>query len=264
MLHFIRQSIKSLLYPWYQMRLVRKLDFSQTPRHVGVILDGNRRWARANPDEIGGTHSSRGHRAGAEKIQEFLTWCEAAKIEVVTLWLLSNDNFKRSAEELDALLHIIGETVDKLGETKRWPITVLGSLELLPKDMQSKLLAVSKATENIKGLRVNVAIGYGGRLEIVDAVKRYLSTAEADSKDFKSAIDNLSVEEIAKHLYTAGQPDPELVIRTSGEQRLGGFLLWQSAHSEFYFCEAYWPDFRHVDFLRALRSYAQRHRRFGA
>jgi short-chain Z-isoprenyl diphosphate synthase len=227
-------------------------------------LDGNRRWAKANPDEIGGTHSSRGHRAGAEKIQEFLTWCEAAQIDVVTLWLLSNDNFKRSAEELNALLQIIGETVNELGETKRWPITVLGSLELLPKDMQSKLLAVSKATENIKGLRVNVAIGYGGRLEIVDAVKKYLSTAEANSKDFKSAIDNLSAEEIAKHLYTAGQPDPELVIRTSGEQRLGGFLLWQSAHSEFYFCEAYWPDFRHVDFLRALRSYAQRHRRFGA
>jgi short-chain Z-isoprenyl diphosphate synthase len=263
MLHFLRQTIKSILYPWYEKRLVRKLDFSQTPHHVGVILDGNRRWAKANPDEIGGTHSSRGHRAGAEKIREFLTWCEAAKINVVTLWLLSNDNFKRTPEELNVLLAIIGETVRDLGDTKRWPIHPLGSLELLPEQLRKNLLAVAEATANIKGLQVNVAIGYGGRLEIVDAVKKYLTTAQSKSKDLATVIEELSAEEIEKNLYTAGQPDPELVIRTSGEQRLGGFLLWQSAHSEFYFCEAYWPDFRHVDFLRALRSYAQRHRRFG-
>ncbi len=258
----IRRGIKALLYPLYERRLVRALDFSQTPHHVGVILDGNRRWAKANPDQMGITSAARGHRAGAEKIVEFLGWCEEAQVRIVTIWLLSTDNFKRSAEELHTLLTIIGETVDGLKATGRWNIKPVGSLELLPDWLQEKLRPTKSA--NPDAIEVNVAIGYGGRREIVDAVKCYLKDASEKGASIETAAEKLSADEIANFLYTAGQPDPELVIRTSGEQRLGGFLLWQSAHSEFYFCEAYWPDFRRVDFLRALRAYSMRHRRFGA
>jgi short-chain Z-isoprenyl diphosphate synthase len=174
--------------------------------------------------------------------------------------MLSTDNFKRTPEELDALLAVIGDSVDELSRTGRWTIKAVGALDLLPPWMQEKL---STLPTHPGTMEVNVAIGYGGRREIVDAVKSYMYQAGADGKDLAQAAANLDAEAISQYLYTAGQPDPELLIRTSGEQRLGGFLLWQSAHSEFYFCEAYWPDFRRVDFLRALRSYSQRHRRLG-
>lgn len=264
LLSSIRKLVKSALYPLYERRLVRALDFSQTPHHVGVILDGNRRWAKANQvdnHDIGVSNSSRGHRAGAEKIIEFLGWCEEADVRVVTLWLLSTDNFKRSEEELEALLQIIGETVDALAATKRWNIKAVGALDLLPDWLATKLNDLKPFRED--GVEVNVAISYGGRREIVDAVKSYLAASAQDGKDLNGAAVALDAEAISKYLYTAGQPDPELIIRTSGEQRLGGFLLWQSALSEYYFCEAYWPDFRRVDFFRALRAYSLRHRRFG-
>jgi short-chain Z-isoprenyl diphosphate synthase len=240
------------------------LDFSQTPHHVGVILDGNRRWAKANqldPHDVGVSNSARGHRAGAEKIIEFLGWCDEAEVRVVTLWLLSTDNFKRSQEELDTLLKIIGETVDALAATKSWNIKAVGALDLLPEWLATKLSDLKPFRND--GVEVNVAISYGGRREIVDAVKTYLQTSADQGKSLSDATTALDADEISKYLYTAGQPDPELIIRTSGEQRLGGFLLWQSALSEYYFCEAYWPDFRRVDFFRALRAYSLRHRRFG-
>jgi short-chain Z-isoprenyl diphosphate synthase len=264
LLSSIRKLIKSALYPLYEWRLVRSLDFSQTPHHVGVILDGNRRWAKANQldqHDVGVSNSSRGHRAGADKIIEFLGWCDEAHVRVVTLWLLSTDNFKRSQEELDALLKIIGETVDALAATKRWNIKAVGALDLLPEWLATKLANLKPIRND--GVEVNVAISYGGRREIVDAVKSYLTASADDGKSLSDAAATLSTDEISKYLYTAGQPDPELIIRTSGEQRLGGFLLWQSAQSEYYFCEAYWPDFRRVDFFRALRAYSLRHRRFG-
>ena len=257
----IRNFIKSLLYPIYEYRLVRALDFSQTPHHVGVILDGNRRFAKANSESLGGSSAAHGHRAGADKIVEFLGWCEDAEVKVVTLWLLSTDNFKRGEEELTALLKIIGDTVDELSATGRWNIKAVGALDLLPDWLAEKLGDLKPIRSD--GLEVNVAISYGGRREIVDAVKSYLDAEKNQGHDISRATENISADEIAKYLYTAGQPDPELLIRTSGEQRLGGFLLWQSALSEYYFCEAYWPDFRRVDFLRALRSYSTRHRRLG-
>ncbi|MFM8752524.1 MAG: isoprenyl transferase [Actinomycetota bacterium] len=259
----LRSIIKSALYPIYERRLVSKLDLSRTPRHIGVILDGNRRWARENPSKSGDTSSSRGHRAGAGKIIELLTWCEETSIDVVTLWLLSSDNLKRSPGELESLFSIIGETVDDLSATGRWSIKVVGSRELLPQSLNDRLTAAEEKTRGITGVAVNVAIGYGGRLEIVDAVKKYLLECKNEGKALSQVADELDAPAIDRYLYTAGQPDPELVIRTSGEQRLGGFLLWQSHQSEFYFCEVYWPDFRRVDFLRALRSYAARQRRLG-
>lgn len=253
----IRKLIKSLLYPLYEWRLVRSLDFSKTPHHVGVILDGNRRWAKENPN----LSDPNGHKAGASKIIEFLGWCDQADVRVVTLWLLSTDNFKRSAAEIDELLKIIGETVDELAATGRWNIKAVGALDLLPDWLSHKLSNLKPIREG--GVEVNVAVSYGGRREIVDAVKSYLSEEVKAGSSIEEAKEHLTSEEISKFLYTAGQPDPELLIRTSGEQRLGGFMLWQSASSEFYFCEAYWPDFRRVDFLRALRAYSLRQRRFG-
>ena len=223
-----------------------------------MILDGNRRWAKANPNQA----DPNGHKAGASKIIEFLGWCDEADVRVVTLWLLSTDNFKRSQEEIDELLHIIGDTVDELAATGRWNIKAVGALDLLPDWLSKKLNDLKPVRED--GVEVNVAISYGGRREIVDAVKNYLSEEEKAGHSLSQASSALSSEDISKFLYTAGQPDPELLIRTSGEQRLGGFMLWQSASSEFYFCEAYWPDFRRVDFLRALRAYSLRQRRFGS
>ncbi len=260
----MKKLIKSLIYPIYEKRLLASLDLKNTPHHVGVILDGNRRWSKENPSPSGDTSSRRGHRAGGEKILELLDWCEATKIKVVTLWLLSSDNFKRDTAELESLYQIITETVEKLRSTGRWRIKPMGSFELLPLDLRESLKDVEQSTEgNLDGIIVNVAIGYGGRLEIVDAVKRFIADSAKDGKSATQIGEAISAEKIDQFLYTAGLPDPELVIRTSGEQRLGGFLLWQSHQSEFYFCEAYWPDFRKVDFLRALRSYAVRERRLG-
>ena len=259
----LKPAIKSVLYPIYERRIFSKLDFAQTPRHVGVILDGNRRWSKANPAADGDTSTSRGHKAGAEKIIDLLDWCEESKVEVLTIWLLSNQNLNRPPQELEPLLQIIGDTVNDLASRRRWEIRPVGSMELLPKNLVDQLTDVAVKTRGIKGVVINVAIGYGGRSEIADAVKSLITSEAAAGKSPAEIANSISVDEISRHLYTAGLPDPDLVIRTSGEQRLGGFLLWQSAHSEFYFCEAYWPDFRRVDFLRALRAYSQRNRRFG-
>lgn len=251
--------LPDILYPLYERRLVRQLRGASRPRHVGVILDGNRRWAKAT----GATKSS-GWQAGADKVAEVLGWCEEAEVEVVTLWLLSTDNLARSADELLPLLGIIDDLVDDLAAQHRWRVHPVGALDLLPERTARLLKQAEAATADVDGLLVNVAVGYGGRREIADAVRSLLLEHAAAGSTVEQVAELLDVEHIARHLYTSGQPDPDLVIRTSGEQRLSGFLLWQSAHSEFYFCEAFWPDFRKVDFLRALRSYAARHRRFGS
>ena len=251
-------GLSDVLYGAYERRLLRQIPPDRRPRHVGVILDGNRRWATSQ-----GSASDVGHRAGAAKIVEFLGWCEEADVEVVTLWLLSTDNLNRPAAEVVPLLSIIETTVSDLAQTKRWVINPVGSLDLLPAETARRLKEAADLTEGVHGMTVNVAVGYGGRQEITDAVRSMLISHAANGTTIEELAETLQVEHIAEHLYTKGQPDPDLVIRTSGEQRLSGFLLWQSAHSEFYFCEAYWPDFRHVDFLRALRAYADRNRRFG-
>ena len=252
------QTPRDLVYRAYTSSLRRQLPPERLPRHIGVMLDGNRRWARQR-----GAGSAAGHRAGADKIAPFLGWCEEAGVEVVTLWLLSTDNLNRSATELEPLLRIIEQVVAELAAAQRWRLRVVGALDLLPEETATRLTAAAASTAEVDGLVVNVAIGYGGRREIADAVRSMLRDAAAAGRTLEELAEGLSVEDIGAHLYTKGQPDPDLVIRTSGEQRLRGFLLWPSAHSEFYFCEAYWPDFRKVDFLRALRAYAERERRFG-
>ena len=252
-------GLSDLLYSAYERRLTSQIPIDRRPRHVGVILDGNRRWATAQ-----GSSSSAGHRAGAAKIVEFLGWCDEAAVEVVTLWLLSTDNLSRPQPELDALMTIIEDTVTGLVEQGRWRLHPVGALDLLPSRTAELLKEAEEATSAIDGSLVNVAVGYGGRREVVDAVRSLLQEEAQHGATLDEVAQSLDADRIAEHLYTKGQPDPDLVIRTSGEQRLSGFLMWQSAHSEFYFCEAYWPDFRHVDFLRALRAYADRQRRFGS
>ncbi len=252
-------GVRDLAYRLYERRVEASLSPQSIPRHVGVMCDGNRRWARS----AGLADVSSGHQAGADKIFEVLQWCRQMGVEVVTLWLLSTDNLTRPAAELEPLLRIIEDTVREL-VTQNWHVNPMGALDLLPAGTAQVLKDASEATAEQTGLLVNVAVCYGGRREIADAVRSLLQDHATRGTTIEELAEILDVEHIAEHLYTAGQPDPDLVIRTSGEQRLGGFMLWQSAHSEFYFCDAYWPAFRRVDFLRALRSYAARHRRFGA
>ena len=276
-------GMRNLLYRLYERRLEAKLATVQIPRHVGVIVDGNRRWARSmglrdvSRDDLARLGSAlgfvaaacvalafyRGHQKGADKISELLEWCREMGVEVVTVWLLSSDNINRAKDELDALIEIIEVTVQDL-VAGGWHVNPMGSLDLLPDHMARVLKDAKERTSHRPGLIVNVAVGYGGRREIADAVRSLLQEHASTGASIEELVEVLDVEHIAEHLYTRGQPDPDLLIRTSGEQRLSGFMLWQSAHSEFYFCEAYWPDFRRVDFLRALRSYAARHRRYGS
>jgi short-chain Z-isoprenyl diphosphate synthase len=252
-------GVRDLAYRLYERRIEASLSPQSIPRHVGVMCDGNRRWARS----AGLADVSSGHQAGADKIFEVLQWCRQTGVEVVTLWLLSTDNLDRPATELEPLLRIIEDTVREL-VAQNWHVNPVGALDMLPAGTAQVLKDASESTAKQTGLLVNVAVCYGGRREIADAVRSLLQDHATRGTTIEELAEILDVEHIAEHLYTAGQPDPDLVIRTSGEQRLSGFLLWQSAHSEFYFCDAYWPAFRRVDFLRALRSYAARHRRFGS
>jgi short-chain Z-isoprenyl diphosphate synthase len=286
-----------LLYRVYEKRLSRELANYQLPQHLGVIVDGNRRWARA-----AGITTAEGHRQGGARITEFLTWCEDLGIPLVTVWLLSTDNMNRSAEELDDLVEIIAETVEQIADAG-FPVRLAGNMGDIPAVTRERIRRVEqrallegsgsraaraakssvnsaakspvkvsakgqarggKTADEARDLTVNVAIGYGGREEIVEASRELVRDLVASGTDPEKIAEAITAESIAAHLYTRGQPDPDLIIRTSGEQRLSGFLLWQSVHSEFWFCDTNWPDFRRVDLLRALRDFCHRERRYGA
>ena len=267
---------ESFVYGLYERRLMAQIKAKKVPEHVGVILDGNRRWAKRM-----GFGASQGHRRGADKIEEFLGWARAAGVRIVTLWLLSTDNLSRDPAELSPLLDIIADAVDELAATRTWRLRLVGAVDLLPAPVAARLRDAVASTGPARAdeegaspardgeaaadprMQVNIAVGYGGRQEIADAVRAVLRERAAAGASLEEVAESLSEEDITAHLYTKGQPDPDLVIRTSGEQRLSGFLLWQSVHSEYYFCEVYWPAFRRVDFLRALRDYSRRERRLG-
>lgn len=258
----LRRRVADVVYGTYEKRLKQQLNSAQRrPKHVAVILDGNRRWAR----QVGFEDVNDGHRVGARKIAEFLGWADDAGVELVTLFLLSKENLEnRSASEVGALLEIIPDVADELAEQGNpWPLRMVGTLDALPQEIADRLRAAAEGTDGRDGIQVNIAVGYGGRQEIADAVRKLLRLHADSGTTLRELADSLRVEDISEHLYTSGQPDPDLLIRTSGEQRLSGFLLWQSAYSEYWFCEAYWPAFRRTDFLRAMRDYAIRHRRLG-
>jgi len=259
----IPPRLKEPVYRLYEMRLRQGLASSKSelPRHIAVLCDGNRRWAR----DAGHEDVSYGYRMGAHKIAEMLRWCQETGIEMATVYLLSTENLQRDPGELASLIEIITDVVEEIcAPANRWSVRTVGDLELIGEEPARRLREAVLSTEAAAGsFHVNLAVGYGGRQEIVGAVRGLLGKALADGATGDQLIEAVTIDAISENLYTSGQPDPDLVIRTSGEQRLSGFLLWQSAYSEMWFTEAYWPEFRRVDFLRALRDYTARHRRYG-
>jgi tritrans,polycis-undecaprenyl-diphosphate synthase [geranylgeranyl-diphosphate specific] len=252
-------NVLAPIYRLYEWMLWRQVTSSAGPKHVGVILDGNRRFAKSK-----GLMPWIGHQYGADKVREFLHWCYEAGIQGVTLYAFSTENFSRSKREVDEIFSIVKERYreiieDPLIHKYKVRVKAIGRLSLLPSRVRDSIKKVEKTTEKYDQHFLNIAISYGGRMELVDAFKE-IATEISDGKLAPEQIDERLVN---GHLYTAGLPDPDLIIRTSGEERLSGFLLWQAAYSELYFCDVYWPSFRKIDLFRALRSYQQRERRFG-
>jgi short-chain Z-isoprenyl diphosphate synthase len=256
-------SLTAVAYRLYAARLAKRLAAAALPRHVGVIMDGNRRWARA----AGLGNASLGHRYGGEHLDDLLGWCGGLGISHVSVFVCSTENLdRRDADEIAFLMDVIADLAERVcaEPEPRWSLHVAGTLDALPDRVALALKAAVAATESCATANhVTLAVGYGGRQEVLDAVRDLLLDKAAAGVGIEQIAAELSAEDIAGRLYTAGQPEPDLIIRTSGEQRLSNFLLWQSAYSELYFCDAYWPAFREVDFLRALRSYSARQRRFG-
>lgn len=233
------------------------------PQHLGIILDGNRRFAKAI-----GLSAPEGHRMGARKVKDLLSWCVEFHIPAVTLWVFSTQNFSRDPEEVRELMNLFRDQATAMLHDEEFKkhdirVRVLGRRDDLPKDALDALTELEEQTKNRKGMLVQLALGYGGREEIVDAVKSYLVKAEGEGKTIHAAADEVTEKSLAAHLYNGDVADPDFIIRTSGEVRLSGFLLWQAAYSEYYFLDVNWPGFRRVDFLRALRSFQMRQRRFG-
>ncbi len=293
--------LKKIIYFYYKKGLKKEVLKNKIPGHIGIILDGNRRYAK----KLGLEGAFRGHKKGADKLYKVLSWCIELNIKVVTVWAFSTDNFKREKYEVDGLLDIIKSQLEfyinsKFINENKISIKVIGKRELLPDDLLAVIDELENKTKNYHNLRLYIALGYGGRQEICDAIINFISDssfiksklsqkhdvfkedAEENCSDVLSSPENtkhicsnsfvddydylsniITVENISKYLYAKGSPDPDLIIRTSGEIRLSGFLLWQSAYSEFYFCDAYWPEFREIDFLRAIRSYQSRKIRAG-
>lgn len=225
------------------------------PRHVGIVLDGNRRWARANNL----ASVSEGHRIGFGRIPEVMGWCEEAGIEVVTLWMLSTDNvLNRAQAELDALYEIDADVAEMLVATGRYRVRLVGHAEMLPPTLVAALRRAEAQTRDVDGMQINMGIAYGGREDLLQAVRSLVAEA------MNTGDATVTAARLAAHLMTAGQPDPDLIIRTSGEQRTSGFMLWQAALAEFYFSSQFWPEFSKEELYRALLAFGKRERRFGS
>lgn len=257
-------GLKWPFYKLYEKRLEAQVKRWHLPRHIGIIMDGNRRYARAT----GGAHVSWGHARGADKLQQVLSWCYEAEIPVVTVWSFSLDNFQRETSEVATLLELFEHRTRELvtrSEVHDNGVRVryIGKLDLLPESLREAIRHVEETTAGYDRFHLNIAMAYGGRQEISDAFRSFLADRLEQGESLEQVVESLEDEAIEPYLYTSGLPEPDLIVRTSGEVRLSGFLLWQSAYSEFYFCDTFWPAFRRIDFLRALRSHHQRQRRYG-
>jgi short-chain Z-isoprenyl diphosphate synthase len=252
--------LRKLVYRLYEIRLRNKLATGPLPRHVGLIIDGNRRWAK----QAGLASPSDGHRLGAEHIWDALSWCHAAGIQHVTVFLCSAENLARRDEaEVAALMATIEETVAVRVATSdpAWQVHVAGLVDLLPDSTARALKQATEATRDCAtGGHLTLCVGYGGRQEIVEAVRCLLQDQAAAGLGLSQLAHTVTEADIARHLATDGQPEPDLIIRTSGEQRMSNFLLWQGTGAYLHFCDCYWPAFREIDFLRALRDFAARTR----
>ncbi len=259
-----KNLVKRPFYYLYLRRLRAQAQTWKHPQHLGVIMDGNRRYAR----QSGLSDTLQGHHAGAEKVKEVLDWCFQVGVPVVTVWCFSVDNFQRSTSEVEGLLRLFEDKTREMADSRqvhenRVRIRYIGRLEMLPESLRQEIRRIEEVTAEYGQLQLNIAMAYGGREEITDAFKRYISERVAGGENIDDILETFSDASIEPYLYTSGQPEPDLILRTSGEVRLSGFLLWQSTHSEFYFCDTNWPAFREIDFLRALRSYDERQRRYG-
>ena len=257
-------ALLSPVYRLYTRRLRTQVRAERLPHHVAVILDGNRRWANV----VGLREPGAGHRRGADKLAELLDWCTGLGIDELTVWALSTENLSRPPNELAALLEVLSQELPGLSERASQAgaavrIRVFGRIDALPPWLAATARRVQAETAGNDGLSLNIALGYSGRGELVDATRALIGSLAAKGIPADEMADHVDAEAIAEHLYTADHSDPDLIIRTSGEMRLSGFLPWQSSHSEFYFTDVYWPVFRELDFLRAVRTYQQRERRFG-
>jgi short-chain Z-isoprenyl diphosphate synthase len=253
-----------LLYWLYESRLRRQIRRHQVPRHVGIILDGNRRHARKH----GLANPRAAYDLGADKLDDVLAWCSDLAIPAVTLWVCSIDNLKRPQTEVAGILAAVEAKISALAKDpaihrRRVRVRAVGRLDLLPPSLVTVLREAEQATGGHDALKLTIAIAYGGREEIADAVRDLVRARVREGEDLEAIVEKITPSAIDEHLYTVGLPDLDLIIRTSGEIRLSGFLLWQSANSEFYFSDVNWPEFRKIDFLRALRSFQERSRRFG-
>lgn len=241
---------------WYQVKNGAKME------HIAIILDGNRRWA--SEKEL---NPWLGHKKGAETVERLLDWCEKLNVKFVTLYTFSTENFRRSPEEIQEIMRIAEVEFRKLLLDERIHrnkvhVKVIGHVNLLPQSLQQLIGDVEKATENYDNQFLNFAFAYGGRAEILDAAK----IIAQKFKDGELTLDDVNEATFEKYLYTAHMPkqEPDLIVRTSGEERMSGFLLWQAAYSELCFLDVYWPDFRLIDLLRAIRTFQKRKRRYGA
>jgi len=262
--HNLFHLVLSPIYRLYEHNLDRRVRACAMPRHIGLILDGNRRYSRNNrvvdPHEV--------YMVGADKLDELLEWCIALKIPAITLWVLSTENLKRPREEVSGILSAIEKKLAVLANDSqihngRVRVRAVGRLGSLPRSTLAAIHTAVEATQDYDGMQLTIAAAYGGREEIIDAMQSMLREQLAQNRSLQDVIEMITPEAVARSLYAPDLPDPDLIIRTSGEIRLSGFLLWQSAFSEFYFTDVFWPAFRRIDFLRALRAFQQRQRRFG-
>jgi undecaprenyl diphosphate synthase len=251
----MNERLKGFIKPGSEEeKLAIQIDFSRLPRHIAVIMDGNGRWAKKrNLPRI------EGHRAGAKSVGEIVESCARLGIKYLTLYAFSKENWKRPKKEVATLWRLLEDYLkkeDKKLIENKFRLKVIGQIDDIPARVRRELGRVEKMTENNDRLTIVLALNYGGRTEIVDGVKKILEDKEID-------IDTLNEEQFSRYLYTANVPDPDLVIRTSGELRISNFLLWQIAYSEIWITEEYWPDFRRKHMLQALLDYQKRERRYG-
>ena len=251
---------ENILYKIYEWYISRNLKPEKMPKHVAIIMDGNRRYSKLQ----GNIDVVKGHEIGVNNLKKVLDWSIELGIEIITVYAFSTENFNRPEHEVEGLMKLFLINFKRLvthekihkNEVK---VKVVGKLDLIPENVREAIKEAEDATAQYDKRLLNIAIGYDGRLEIIDSFKKIIK----DVQDGKITIDDVDEELVSKNLYTAGVEDPNLIIRTSGEERLSGFLLWQSSYSELYFCETLWPELRKVDFIRAIRSYQERERRFG-
>ena len=259
MVNDITRAISHMAFQTYERQLLKEVLGGPIPGHLAVIMDGNRRFAR----ELG-IESAEGHLKGRDKLEEVMDWCLELGINIVTVFAFSTENLRRRTDEVEQLMALFAENFRRAGDDERAHrygirVKAIGQLDLLPQNVQDAIAYAEERTADYSNYYYNIAIAYGGREEIVNSIRRIAS----DVKEGNLSEEDIDASTVARYLYTADLPDPDLVLRTSGEERVSNFLLWQLAYSELYFADIYWPGFRKIDFLRAIRSYQKRQRRYG-